>query len=219
MPQEKSPKDKIFFSAINCFSTIGYSHCTVDDIAEQTGITIDTFYKYYKNNSEILDEIFNFYYSNFNKYRIPSAEVIEMADTRPLMEVILPLFYSFGTEPEYEIMMKITKIIMSLKYENEKAKKIYLDTSINDPVTYLHTIFENLIANGRIKQFDYKTFSLQLIAFSQFLLMMSLVEDKRYKELLKIQKSGIEMFARGLVNSGVDLHEKSGKVKESQGQI
>ena len=195
MPGQKSTKEKIFFAALDCFAKDGYEHVSMQDLAEHLGITLPAVKKYFKTKEDILNEIINYYHENYNKYRTPVDEIISKAESHPMEEIIPLLFYSFGNEPESITMMNVIKIILSVRIENEHAKKIFQQMYMYEPVAYLHSVFETLIEKGRIKKFDYKTYSFQIMAFCQTILMMSLFDSKHLKDFAGIQKNGIKMFA------------------------
>lgn len=56
---EQSTKEKLMASALDLFSTKGYSATSVDEIAENIGIKGPNLYKYFKGKEDLLDEIFD----------------------------------------------------------------------------------------------------------------------------------------------------------------
>ncbi len=201
MPRTTSTRKKIFLAAIDCFSQRNYKKCTMQEIADHVDIKAASIYRHFRGKDEILDEIFEYYKINFNKYRSSIDDVLATAATKPMDQVLPMLFYTFGTEEEREIMIKITRIIMDLRFEEDKAQKLFKTTFIDEPTQYLHTAFEALIASGKIKPFDYEAFSFQILAFGHMLHVISLLDGVKLKTVEKMFYTGIEQFARGLTNA------------------
>ncbi len=199
MPRGANTKEKIFLSAVDFFSEKNYKQCTLKEIAAAAGIRAASVYKHYENKEEILSEILAYYSENFTKHRTPLEEVLEAARTKPLDEILPMLFYTFGTDAEYGRMMKLTKIVMSLRFEYPDAKAVYVTEHLEKPTQYLHTVFLSLIRSGRLKDFDYATMSFHLIAFSNMLITMSMLGSTK-AELDRQYADGIAMFSRGMMS-------------------
>lgn len=204
MPGLDVTKKRIFHAAVDCFSDKYYRHCTMQELADRAGVRPASIYQYYPSKEAILRDIFEYFGLNFNKYRIPAEAVIEAASVKPFNEVFPMMFYDFGSDPEKNVMMKITKIVKDMKFENETAAAMFRMVLMDEPAAYLHTIFKTMIARKYIKSFDYKTMTFQMVAFTNMLLVMSLMDQSNHrKELGKIMKNGITMMCRGMVNSGI----------------
>lgn len=194
MPRTTFTKKKIFLAAIDCFSQKGYKQSTMQEIADRVKIKAASIYNHFTGKEEILGEIFEYYKINFNKYRNPVDAIVEAAENKPFDKVLPMMFYTFGTEKEHEVMMKITHIIVDLKFENEEAKKLFRTAHIDEPTEYLHNVFSALIDSGKLKSFDYEELTFQIVSFSHMLMVISLLEGSTRKEGDKKYRKGIVFF-------------------------
>ncbi len=203
MPKDISTKQKIFNAAVDLFSAQNYNCCTIRDIAAAVGIKNASIYNHYKSKEDILLDIFEYYKINFNKYRTPLDTVIRAMDTEPLQKVIPMLFYTFGTEEEYTLMMKISRIVMDMKLENADAQKLFQTAFFDEPMAYIESAFSALIAAGKVKPFPYEPFAFQLVSFSHMLFVLASLDESKRKEVSKRAREGIDMFARGILNASL----------------
>ncbi len=197
MPRNKSTKKKIFFAAVDCFYEKSYKRCTMQEIADKVNIKAPSIYKHFINKKEILTEIFEYYKNNLSKHRLPFEEIEKAIDYEPLSKVFSKLFFTFETENEYTIMMKISKIVIDMSHENKEAKRVFEISFIEEPTEYLHNIFSSLINSGKIKSFDYEALTFQIIAFSLMVFEVSLLNGTDRKEIDKKYNDGIALLARG----------------------
>lgn len=203
IPRGISTRKRIFDTAIDLFSEKNYKLCTIRELAELVDIKSASLYKHYKSKDDILLEIFEYYKTNFNKNRKSVDDIVKAADTQPLDQAISVLFYLFGTEDEQALMLKITRIIMDLKYENEDAQKLFIKTVFDDPKEYLHAVFDALIAAGKIKPFDYEALTMQMIAFTHTMLVLTSLGKDNHNEMQKQFQEGVSFFARMAHNAGL----------------
>jgi len=197
MPRNKLTKKEIFFAAVDFFSDRGFKQCTMQEIADQVNIKAPSIYKHFANKKEILLEIFDYYKNNLNKHRLPVEKVVDAIDHEPLSKVFTKLFVTFETEEEYTLMMKISKIVIGMSYENKEAKKIFQLIFIEEPTKYLNDVFTRLINSGKIKTFDYEALTFQIIAFSLMIFEIGLLEGTDRKEIDTRYNNGIALLARG----------------------
>ncbi len=201
MLEKSSTKKKIFIAAVNCFSSKGYKQCSMNELAAVVGIRASSLYKHFKNKEEILHEIFEYYKINFNKYRTPIEKVLEAAESKDFLEIIPMLFFYFGTESEQGFMMKISRIVVDLRFENKEAQKLYKTVFFDEATDYLHTVFTELIKSGKVKPFNYEAVSFQFMGFTHMLFSMAFLDGVSKKEIERRYVEGIELFARGLGNA------------------
>ncbi|MCL2792781.1 MAG: TetR/AcrR family transcriptional regulator [Spirochaetaceae bacterium] len=197
MPRNKSTKKKIFFVAVDFFAEKGFKHCTMQEIADKVNIKAPSIYKHFINKKEILTEIFEYYKNNLNKHRLPVEKILEAIDHEPPGKVFTKLFSAFETEEEYALMMKISKIVIGMSYENEDAKKIFQQAFVEEPTKYLNDVFTKLIDSGKIKLFDYESLTFQIIAFSRMIFETSLPDGTDRAEMDAKYNNGIALLAKG----------------------
>jgi len=197
MPRNKLTKKKIFLAAVDSFAEKSFKHCTMQEVADKVDIKAPSIYKHFANKKEILTEIFKYYQENLNKQRMPVEKVIEAIDNEPLNKVFSKLFITFETEDEYILMMKISKIVIDMSYKNKDAKKVFQIVFIEEPTKYLNDVFVKLIDSGKIKPFDYKSLTFQIIAFSRMIFEISALNGIDRKETDTRYNNGIAMLASG----------------------
>lgn len=203
MPRTTLTKKKIFYAAIDCFASKNYKLCTMQELAAAVGIKAPSLYKHYACKEDILNEIMEYYKINFNKYRTPIEKIVGAIDTEPVENIISMLFYDFGTQNEYNRMMKISRIIMDMKFENEEASRLYDTVFIEEPQEYLYLAFSTLIEEGKLKKFDYKPVAFQMMAFSHMLFVMTLVGENTRQERDKMYVEGVQLLSRAFVNAQI----------------
>ena len=197
MPRNKLTKERIFFAAVDCFSEKGFKQCTMQEIAEKVDIKAPSIYKHFTNKKEILIEIFEYFTKNLNTRRMPVEQIVEAIDREPIRTVFSKLFFRFDIESgEYTLLNKIARIVMDMAHENKDAEKTFRLVMIENPTKYLTDIFTKLIELGKLKAFDYKSVTFQIIAFSFLALEMGLLKETNRKEVSENYKKGIEMMAR-----------------------
>lgn len=184
---ELDTKTKILNAAINIFSEKGYASCTMKDIAKSVGIKAPSIYYFYDSKNAILDEIIEVFCNNYTKNRMPREKVIELSKNLKLSEVLGLIFYNFGDNDEYHKMIKICKIILSFRFENENIYKVYKELFLNDSREYIISILKDLREMGRIKKdvdFYWISFIMHSFSISCFYEHLDSFDKKDYQESL-----------------------------------
>ncbi len=150
-----STKTKICNASIDLFSQKGYYKCGIREIASAANIRSSSIYNHFSSKDEILQEIFLIFEEEYKKYRTPVDEIIEMAKTKPLYEVFQKIFYTFGTNEEYNRIVRMAKIVTSMQYESKTAAKLYNEVFINEPIQYISDIAKGLMEINKIKELNY----------------------------------------------------------------
>ena len=191
-----SPKQKIFYAAIDCFSGKSYSECTMDMIAGKIGVTAASIYNHYKSKDAILQNIFDYYTVHFNRHRIPMDEIIRAAENKPIREIIPMLFLSFGSNEDAEVMTKITRIINNLKLENIEATRIYKICFYHEPHEYFTAVLRKLVELGRIAPIDIETYSFLLLSLANNTLTAMQIFPDNAEEYNAMRETGAELLAK-----------------------
>lgn len=199
MPRTADTRKKILWAALDCFSEKGYIQSTMQDIADRVRIKAASIYNHFTGKEEILNAIFEYYILHFNKYRTPIDKVLEVAGSQPIRKVLPLLFYTFGTKEEHAVMMKMVRIVMDMKYENEHTQKLFTMSFIDEPLEYLHNVFSALIRSGKMLPFDFEALSFQMVSFAHMTMVMALMKGSSERELKKLFESGIALFSGSLM--------------------
>lgn len=200
MPRTTLTKKKVFYAAIDAFAAKNYKLCTMQELAAIVGIKAPSLYKHFESKEEILQEIMEYYKVNFNKYRTPIDSIVEAARVESADKILSMMFYKFGTQNEYSRMIKITRIIMDMKFENADAGKLYNIVTIEEPREYLEMVFEKLIEEKVVAPFDYKPLVFQMMAFAHMLLVMSVSGEASRKQRDQMYDDGIQLLSQGFIN-------------------
>lgn len=195
MPRRTTTKEKIFFAAVDLFSEKYFQMCTMRELAEMVGIRAASLYKHYESKDEILHAIFKYYRENFFRNRLPIKHVIAAAEQRTIKDVVPMLFYTFDLEGEYQTMMKITRIVISMKMNDDDARETFKYVSINEPIAYLEEVLDKLTVRGKLKPFNHHAYIMQLISFTNFKLMVSMLDGQADRENLSEYQEGIDFFS------------------------
>ncbi len=174
-------KSKILSFAIELFARNGYEKTSMRNIAEKVGIKPASIYYFYGSKESLLEAVFSEFKSNFSKYRNSPETILKAAEYKPLPEVLSMLFYAFGSPAENKRMMLITRVMLSLQYENPLAQELIQEVMIQTSVEYGVAVMEKLHSAGKIKEADYKWISFFMLSFAMGLLRESIRHNKPYK--------------------------------------
>lgn len=189
-----STKDRIFLSAIDMFAQKGYARATMKDIAEHMGIQSPSIYNHYKSKKEILDEILGYYTANYIEYRSSTAEVLKACDG-PTEDLIRMLFFYWKGVEHFAFMLKISKIVIASRFENEEVKAVYQDCFFTEPMTYLQEAFGAMLREGKIVNLDCEALAYQIVAFTNMLFEEVLVKAWSPTEIRERFDQGVALLA------------------------
>ncbi len=169
-------KSQILTAAIDLFASLGYEKTTMRAIAKKVGITSASIYYFFDSKESLLTAIFFEFEANFTKYRNPPDAILKAASEKPLDEVLSMLFYTFGSQEEHNRMMTISRIVMSLQYENTAAQNLYEKIMVQDALDYGIRVFKGMHAMGVIKEIN---FEWTAFAFHSFALLIFQASQRR----------------------------------------
>ena len=165
MNESLSTKTKIFNASIDLFSEKGFDNCGVREIASVVNIRPSSIYNYFTSKEQILENIFvNLINEEYRESRTPVDELIEMAKSKPLIEVFEEALYTFNTEDGYNRKRKLFKIISSKLYDC-KVADLYHKIYIEEPTQYINELTKNLIKINKIKEQNYELICFILNSF------------------------------------------------------
>ncbi len=171
-------KSEILSAALNLFARNGYEKTTMRSIAEKVGIKSASIYYFYDSKEDLLNTIFAEFESNFAKYRNSPAAIFDAAMKKPLTEVLSMIFYTFGSADEQRRMMSISRVILSLQYENMAAHNLFEKIMVQDALDYGVDVLKGLHAMGIIKKIDFGWTAFAFHSFAFFVFQ----ENQQHRE-------------------------------------
>ncbi len=199
MTKDNDTKNRILDAAIDLFAQKGYRHCTTREIGAAAGIKHTSMYYFFESKEDLLNTILEEFRQNFAKYRTPIRTVLEAAKTEPLAEVFAMLYYTFGTPEGHKRMLKITRIVMALQYENKIAADLYHEVLIDDSIEYIETILNELHKMGKIAQANFHWISRIIYSFALYMLLENLAKrDNGLEAIEKEYRNGIKFLCESI---------------------
>ncbi len=192
----KETKSQILSAALELFALNGYEKTTMRQIAKKVGIRSASIYYFYDSKESLLESIFSEFESTFSKYRNSPEKIFEAAKKKPLSEVLSMVFYTFGSPLERDRMMTISRVILSLQYENADAQKLFEKVVVHDALEYGVKIFKGLHSMGKIKQIDFKWTSYIFHSFAIAVFEENLRQLKTYEESSRDYEDGIKYLSK-----------------------
>jgi AcrR family transcriptional regulator len=97
--QRKATRARLVEAALRLFSTSGYDHATVDDIAQAAGYSKGAYYFHFSTKDDILLELLRIWAEGRNA--VLAAESSDGARSRESMEAMLASFFSYEDAPQW----------------------------------------------------------------------------------------------------------------------
>ena len=157
-------RDKILNTASNMFLNLGFKSVTMDDIAQEMGVSKKTIYKYYKNKQSLIESTTSSLHDSY----LSAIKNIEDKKFNPIQEnfeiqkVFKEMFKNVSSSPVYQLKKYYPKI-----HEKRKEKEIY---------TFLECFKEN-IKRGVDEGYYRKETDVNLCAQFYFYLVLSIHEN------------------------------------------
>lgn len=101
--QRKLTRAKLIEAALRLFSTSGYEHATVDDIAQAAGYSKGAYYFHFSTKDDILLELMRIWTEDRN--RVLAAERGAGEDTHEGLRSVLAGFFSYQDEPQWYALL------------------------------------------------------------------------------------------------------------------
>lgn len=139
---DKEAKRKILFdAAMELFTSKGYDHTTMDDIAEKAGVGKGTIYEYFSSKTDFIKEAYHNYitpnpeiFSVFNNPNIIPLEKIKM--------LLIMLVDEFFREQKH------SKVILNIWLEGS-SKKIYPKINLKKVYSQTRQIIDSLLEEAK----------------------------------------------------------------------
>jgi AcrR family transcriptional regulator len=199
-------KETILKKAGEIFLKYGFKSVTMDDIANDMGISKKTIYKYYKNKMELVDEAVSYFHDGMHKTitNICALGHNAIQENFEIKKVFKEMFKNSDDSPMYQLE----------KYYPKTYKKI-IDSEF--------VVFKDCIATNLkkgIKEGLYrKDINMELVTKFYFSLMLSLHNSNLHtynkNTLAKLETSAIEYHTRAIATlKGLRILEEQLEKKE-----
>ncbi len=165
-------KEKIFFTAIDMFSSIGYSESNMRELAKRVGVKTSSLYYHYPSKDALLNEIFDYFIENDKKYRIPAKAILSNAKSLSVLEILEMLNIYYLSDETFHFMTKILSIAIGYQYENKKAKEVFDYIFYEMALNHRSSVLKELIDHDIFEPFDYEIMSYVITSYS----MMKFIE-------------------------------------------
>ncbi len=183
-------KSQIFLAALDLFALNGFEKTTMRSIARKVGIQSASIYYYYDSKESLLRAIYSEFENNFAKYRNEPETIFKAAKEKPLSDVLKMIFYTFGNSAERDKMMMISRVILSLQYENFSAQELYEKVMIRDALNYGMKVFNGLYSLGKIKKVNFEWITYIFHAFAISFFQENIRSFKSYSISIKEYEEG-----------------------------
>ncbi len=187
-------KAQILSAAIDLFAQNGYERTTMRTIAKRVGVQSASIYYFFDSKESLLRTIFKEFELNFAKHRNKPNDIIKSAKYKPLSEVLSMLFYTFGNSEEHYRMMTISRVILSLQYENIGAQNLLEKVMIHDALDYGVCVLKGLHSLGVIREIDFQWTAFVFHSFAFAVLQENLRNLMSYADSSKKFEAGVNFL-------------------------
>ncbi len=191
---ETDTKSQILSAALDLFARHGYEKTTMRSIAKKVGIKSASIYYFYDSKEALLKTLFSEFESNFAKYRNSPEDIFRAAQEKPLPEILSMIFYTFGSTDECARMMTISRVILSLQYQNTDAQELFEKIMVRDAIEYGIVVLQGLNSLGIIREIDYKWTSYFFHSFAFAVFKENLKRLNPYTDSNKEYKEGVQFL-------------------------
>ena len=157
-------RDKILNTASNMFLNLGFKSVTMDDIAQEIGVSKKTIYKYYKNKQALIENTT----TSLHESCLNAIKEVEGKEFNPIHEnfeiqkVFKEMFKNVSASPIYQLKKYYPQI-----HEKRKEKEIGV---------FLESFKENL-KRGVVEKYYRKETNIDLCAQFYLYLVLSVHEN------------------------------------------
>lgn len=168
---KRNTKELILLKALNLFADKGYEGVSVRDIAAEVGIRQSSLYKHFGSKQDIFDTLVETMKNRFPQasasFQLPDGTMQEMAreyatrGTEFLKKTSAEIFRFYLKDP---YASQFRKMLSIEKYRNPEIDSIYRGIYMESTVSYQTALFEEMMAQGLIRQADASIIALQFFA-------------------------------------------------------
>lgn len=144
-------KERILETALSLFAQSGYLGTSMNDIAQQLGITKAALYKHYVSKQEILDRIVermnDMDCERAEKYGMPEAKPNDFAEAylqTPIEKIRAYSIVQFDHWTKEPFSANFRKMLTLEQYRSPALARLYQDYLAAGPLAYMAAIFRKL---------------------------------------------------------------------------
>ena len=189
-------KDKILEKAGDLFWRIGYKSVTMDDIANEMGISKKTIYKFFKNKEILIQESTNLIHDSCHKAidKIVAQRHNPIKENFEIKKMFKEMFQNAGSSPIYQLK----------KY----YPKIHSKVMTKEMITFSECIANN-INKGIAQGYYRKDVNVDNVVQFYFALVFYIYENMPMSSINAIEINALEYHTRAIATSkGIDELEQ-----------
>jgi AcrR family transcriptional regulator len=163
----RTPKtrEKIINTAILLFSDSGYDNVSMRNIAALVGIKAASIYNHFSSKRDILKSMYEFYAGEFFRFAPALEELLHLAETAPVHEIIFKL--EFYHPPELREKLDRIFITACQRFCLDKDSEFFVKEQLLKPLIELYSsLLTRLIELGKIESIDVDSFTRLLMHFA-----------------------------------------------------
>lgn len=163
MPKGAGTRTQIIDTAIDLYASKGFAETSLREIASRVGIKVSSIYNHFSSKEAILEAILDEYKDYIEEVSPANDNLDELLErfdianrelTVPLLHDMLFFNYPRELFPRYSKML----IIISNESLNNELIRNYLEyDTIESSVVFIRTLFDRLVADGKLAPFDTST--------------------------------------------------------------
>jgi AcrR family transcriptional regulator len=193
---KRNTKELILLEALKLFADKGYEGVSVRDIAAEVGIRQSSLYKHFESKQDIFDTLVETMKNRFPQasasFQLPDGTIQEVAKeyatcgTEFLKKTSAEIFRFYLKDP---YASQFRKMLSIEKYRSPEIDRIYREIYMERAISYQAALFEEMMAQGLMRQADASIMALQFFA-PIFLLL------NQYDGILEKESEALETLGR-----------------------
>lgn len=195
----KTTRDKIIYESLKLFSRDGYDATSTRAIARSIECSDAVIYKHFKSKQEILDAIVEIC---SDRLAIKQQQVNITDMNWEDVENICMNIFVFQTTDEWIVPFR--KLLLIEQFKNSQLEAIYRDVFINRPLSYMESMFEELIKLGYMKPGNPKVYAMDL--YSPFFMYHTIGGSN--EDILEVLRAHVTLFRRNVISDETYLKSK-----------
>ena len=198
---KRNTKELILLEALKLFADKGYEGVSVRDIAAEVGIRQSSLYKHFESKQDIFDTLVETMKNRFPQasasFQLPDGAIQEVAKeyatrgTEFLKKTSAEIFRFYLKDP---YASQFRKMLSIEKYRSPEIDRIYREIYMESAISYQAALFEEMMAQGLMRQTDASIMALQFFAPIFLLLNQYDGIPEKEAEALEILGRHIEQF-------------------------
>ena len=198
---KRNTKELILLEALKLFADKGYEGVSVRDIAAEVGIRQSSLYKHFESKQDIFNTLVETMKNRFPQasasFQLPDGTIQEVAKeyatrgTEFLKKTSAEIFRFYLKDP---YASQFRKMLSIEKYRSSEIDRIYREIYMESALSYQAALFEEMMAQGLMRQADASIMALQFFAPIFLLLNQYDGIPEKEAEALEILGRHIEQF-------------------------